>query len=277
MPAVLQEATNFRTLRVWHPAILGCREWRVRFRVRTKLSKPLSFFLRFSDQPYEEAIVVSPQPVRNRWAEAIPQSWTQRTQVVLVVNVTAGLPERTDMRTRDCMPRRMLLAVMFMLIMGVPSRAQHQPSFKTIDAPKAGISYGYGTQVEEVNPSGLIIGYYVGYDNIVHSFLRTVDNKFITIDGPVCAAGQTSMCVPQSMPDSADPYAPPNTWLNESAPGTYAAAVDAMGTVTGYYVDANGVAYSYLSIGSGPSSILQRRRPFTTFITIRFRRVSRAW
>jgi hypothetical protein len=150
--------------------------------------------------------------------------------------------------------------------LSVPGIAQHQSTFTTIDAPLAGGSYGYGTEVIAVNSFGVAAGYYVGYDNIVHGYARTPDGTFIKIDGPECRAGQTSQCVPSSLPDADDPYTPPVTWINLNAPGTYAAAVDLMGGVTGYYVDANGVAYGFLRRGSGPTWI--RDEPWGEFTSI---------
>ena len=157
------------------------------------------------------------------------------------------------MRTRDCMAWTWLLPAICVLIltMGVPARAQHQPTFTTIDARLAGGSSGYGTEVIVMNPAGVATGYYVGYDNIVHAYVRTPDGTLIPIDGPRCPAGQTVQCVPYSLPDSDDPYSPPNSWLNTNAPGTYGAAVDAMGAVAGYYVDANGAAYGYVRASHG--------------------------
>ena len=159
------------------------------------------------------------------------------------------------------------LPAICMLILSIPAIAQHRPTFTTIDAPDAGRSYGYGTEVIAVNPFGRAAGYYVGYDNIVHGYARTPDGTFIKIDGPVCGDGQTSQCVPASLPDSNDPFTPPVTWINLNAPGTYAAAVDAWGAVTGYYVDANGVAYGFLRRRSDQHWLReQQRSDFTPII-----------
>jgi hypothetical protein len=57
--------------------------------------------------------------------------------------------------------------------MGVAAVAQHQPTFTTIDARLAGGRSGYGTEVIVMNPAGVATGYYVGYDNIVHAYVRT--------------------------------------------------------------------------------------------------------
>jgi probable HAF family extracellular repeat protein len=140
---------------------------------------------------------------------------------------------------------------LLILILGMPAPAQRQPTFTTVDARLAGGSNGYGTEVIAMNPVGVATGFYVGYDNIVHAYVRTPDGKLTPFDGQRCTSGQTTQCVPYSLPDSDDPLSPPDTWPNYSAPGTFGTAIDAMGTVTGYYVDANGVAYGYLRAPHG--------------------------
>ena len=139
------------------------------------------------------------------------------------------------MTTRDYMARWMLLPAMCVLILSVPALAQHQLSITTINAPVAGGSNGYGTQVMAINPSGWATGYYVAYDNVVHAYVRTPDGQFTPINGP-------------GVPWSAlnDPYSPPITWIDLNAPGTYGAAISARGTVTGYYIDEYKVAHGYL-------------------------------
>jgi hypothetical protein len=157
------------------------------------------------------------------------------------------------MTTRDCKAWRTILPAVcaLILILGVPALAQHQPTFTTIDARLAGGSSGYGTEVIAMNPAGVATGFYVGYDNIVHAYVRTPDGELTPFDGPRCAAGQTTQCVPYSLPDSDDPLSPPDSWINYNAPGTFGAAIDAIGTVTGYYVDANGVAYGFVRAPHG--------------------------
>lgn len=158
---------------------------------------------------------------------------------------------------RDSMAWARLCPAMCMLISGAPAVAQHQPTITTIDAPGAGATSGYGTEGSAMNQAGVVTGYYVGYDNVVHAFVWAPDSpglsgvgtpfrwggddgSFITFDGPG---------VPSSVPN--DPFSPPDTWINTSAPGTYAAAIDAMGAVTGYYVDANYVARGFLRAPDG--------------------------
>jgi len=170
--------------------------------------------------------------------------------------------------TSHCNGSRRIVPLICLLILSIAAVAQHRPSFTTIDAPDAGRSYGYGTEVIAISPLGEAVGYYVGYDNIVHGYARTPDGAFIKIDGPRCVDGQTSQCVPSSLPDSNDPFTPPVTWINLNAPGTYAAAVDGMGGVTGYYVDANGVAYGFLRRPSGSPWIHDQHRGDFTFIIV---------
>jgi hypothetical protein len=148
------------------------------------------------------------------------------------------------MTTRDCKAWRTILAAVcaLILILGVPALAQHQPIITTIDAPRAGDSNGYGTQVQEINAAGIITGFYVAYDNVAHGFVRSPDGHFTIIDGPG---------VPSSLPDSDDPFSPPSTWINSNDPGTYGAALDPAGNVAGYYVDANGAAHGFLQARDG--------------------------
>ena len=162
---------------------------------------------------------------------------------------------------------RRLVPAICVLILSTPVIAQHLSNFTTIDAPRAGRSYGYGTEVIAINPFGVVAGYYVGYDNIVHGYAQNPDGTFIEIDGPECAASQTSQCVASSLPASDDPFTPPSTWINLNAPGTYGAAIDGAGEVAGYYVDANGVAYGFLYRGPGQNLIRDERLvEFTTIV-----------
>ena len=144
------------------------------------------------------------------------------------------------MKTRNCLAWGMLLPAMCLLILRVPAVAQHRPTITTIDAPGAGAIYGYGTEAIAINPAGVITGYYIGYDNIVHAYVRNPYGKFTTFDGPG---------VPSYVPT--DPISPPVPWVNTSAPGTYSIAIDADGAVTGYYMDANIVAHGFLRAPDG--------------------------
>ena len=139
---------------------------------------------------------------------------------------------------RNWIARGMLLPAMCMLM--IPAVAQYRPTITSIDAPGAGTTSGYGTEVIAINPAGVMAGFYVGSDNVVHAYVRTPNGWFTTFDGPG---------VPLSVPT--DPFSPPGTWINTGAPGTYALSIDARGAVTGYYVDANNVAHGYLRAPDG--------------------------
>ena len=144
------------------------------------------------------------------------------------------------MTTRDFMACGRLLPAWCMLLFGVPAVAQHQPTITSIDAPGAGTTSGYGTLIQAINPAGVIAGYYVGFDNVAHAYVRTPDGWFTSFDGPG---------VPLSAPTG--PLSPPSPWANTSAPGTYAAAINALGAVAGYYIDANYVAHGYVRTPDG--------------------------
>jgi hypothetical protein len=148
-------------------------------------------------------------------------------------------------------------------MLGVPAIAQWHP-ITTLDAPGAGAIAGYGTEGIAMNPAGVVTGFYVGYDNVVHSFVWTPDPRFTPSDksrepaigSPVRSGGHDGTFVtfdgpnvPSSIPD--DPFSPPGTWLNTDAPGTYATAIDGMGAVTGYYVDANYLAHGFVRAPDG--------------------------
>jgi hypothetical protein len=126
-----------------------------------------------------------------------------------------------------------------MLGAGIFAMAQ-SPRIIEFEAPGAGTTYGYGTESIAINPGGVIAGFYVGYDNVVHAYVRTPDGKFTTFDGPG---------VPSSAP--VDPFSPPSSWINDLAPGTYGDAIDEWGAVAGYYVDASNVAHGYLRAPDG--------------------------
>jgi hypothetical protein len=122
----------------------------------------------------------------------------------------------------------------------LPKGPTAAPTITTFDAPGAGATPGYGTEALAMNPAGAIAGYYVGYDNVVHAYVQTPDGKFTTFDAPGAATSA-----------SASPFTPGNSWIDTGAPGTWAAAIDASGVVTGYYVDANYVAHGYLRAPDG--------------------------
>ena len=135
----------------------------------------------------------------------------------------AGL---TDLRS--CMAWGMLSLAICMLMLGVPAIAQ-QPTITTIDVPHAGTIGGYGTEAIAICPTGQIAGFYAGYSNSVHAYVRATDGTITTFDGPGAGTGAGTIPLPTG-----------------SNPGTYAIAGDACGLVAGYVVDSRDVAHGYL-------------------------------
>ena len=100
----------------------------------------------------------------------------------------------------------------------------HGPTFTTIDAPGAGIGPGQGTRAVSINPVGVITGGYVDANNVRHGFLRNrnPDGTFTitTIDAPGAGAGPSQGTIPISN--------------------------NALGAITGYYIDASNVTRGFL-------------------------------
>ena len=99
--------------------------------------------------------------------------------------------------------------------------------FTTFEAPGAGTSPFFGTFAASINPAGAIAGYYsdgsqVGTQVVYHGFLREPDGKFTTFEAP-------------------DAGTRPNF-------GTYPSSINPAGTITGFYVDKNGLGHGFLRI-----------------------------
>jgi len=131
------------------------------------------------------------------------------------------------MKTRKILAWGMLALAMCMLTLGIPAIAQ-QPTITTIDAPHAGTISGYGTEAIAICPTGQIAGFYAGYSNSVHAYVRTTDGTITTFDGPGAGTGAGTIPLPGNNP------------------GTYAVAGDACGLVAGYFIDSRDVAHGYL-------------------------------
>jgi probable HAF family extracellular repeat protein len=140
------------------------------------------------------------------------------------------------MKTRKILAWGMLALAMCMLTLGVPAIAQ-QPTITTIDAPHAGTINGYGTEAIAICPTGQIAGFYAGYSNSVHAYVRTTDGTITTFDGPGAGTGAGAIPLPGNNP------------------GTYAVAGDACGLVTGYFIDSRNVAHGYLRAADGTLTV----------------------
>ncbi len=90
----------------------------------------------------------------------------------------------------------MLAPAMCMLTLGIPAIAQ-QPTITTIDAPHAGTISGYGTEAIAICPAGQIAGFYAGYSNAIHAYVRTTDGKITTFDAPGAGTGGGAIPLPR--------------------------------------------------------------------------------
>jgi hypothetical protein len=130
---------------------------------------------------------------------------------------------------RNCMAWEMLSPAICILTLGISANAQ-QPIILTIDAPGAGTSSGYGTEGIAINSAGQIAGLYAGYFNAMRAYVRELDGRGAMFDAP--GAGSPGAGVPFP--------------IASASLGTYAVGMDDSGAVTGYVINAYGVAHSYL-------------------------------
>ena len=117
--------------------------------------------------------------------------------------------------------------------LGVSANAQkHQ--YITFDAPFADLNPGdyNGTYPTSINDSGAITGYTNDANYVSHSFLRSPDGKITTFQAPGADIKPAD------------------------AGGTNATGINALGAITGYYLDSKGVSHGFLRSPDGK---------FTTF------------
>ena len=101
-------------------------------------------------------------------------------------------------------------------------------SITTYDVPGAGKGFFQGTFDLNVNPAGVIAGYYVDESNAHHGFLRARDGTITTFDAPDAGTG--------------------------SGQGTTTASVDGInpaGAIAGYTLDASNVNHGFLRAPDG--------------------------
>jgi len=109
-----------------------------------------------------------------------------------------------------------------------------QGKLTRIDAPGAGAVPGnyQGTNCLDcsapINQFGVMAGYYIDADNVVHGFIRSREGKIRTFDAPSGAGPQGFGCL-------VDCSLGLNDW----------------GTITGYYLDANNVYHGFVRSSEG--------------------------
>jgi hypothetical protein len=107
-------------------------------------------------------------------------------------------------------------------------------SIASFDAP--GGIHTIGTSTQAINAGGTVTGYYEyevsqedgGVVPLAYGFVRAVDGSFTTFSAPGAGTGGY----------------PANQ-------GTYPLSINAAGTITGYYIDANGVSHGFTRTGRG--------------------------
>lgn len=97
----------------------------------------------------------------------------------------------------------------------------------TWDAPGAGTTSNFGTFPRSINDTGAITGHYTDANRVSHGLLRTPQGDFIAFDVP--GAGTAG----------------------GSGFGTFPESINDAGSVTGRYIDANGVNHGFLRTPHG--------------------------
>ena len=158
----------------------------------------------------------------------------------------------------------------------------------TFDAPGAGTAAGQGTVAFGINPAGAITGFIRDANSARHGFLRAPDGTFTVIDAPgagTCSASCGSVAPGQGTrafainqlgqitgffadnsgrchgyvraangtftqidaPDAGTGPFPQGTFPSEISP----MGINAAGTITGFYVDANSVQHGFVRASNG--------------------------
>ena len=112
----------------------------------------------------------------------------------------------------------------------------------TFDVPGAGTGAYQGTVPQGINMWGAITGqYYNG--NVSHGFLRTADGTITTFDVKGAGSSGTTYTGTNNI----------GAWASEYQ-GTYPEAINDLGEIAGYYVDANWVWHGFVRAPNGKIS-----------------------
>jgi predicted membrane protein len=95
-----------------------------------------------------------------------------------------------------------------------------QPTIITFDPPGS-----VSTNVEQINLWGIIIGWYLDANSVVHGFWRTANGKIVSYDAPGAGTGAFQ--------------------------GTFVISINDSGTSAGMYVDTNDVFHGFLRTAEG--------------------------
>ena len=140
-------------------------------------------------------------------------------------------------RRRHYITRAVLCVAVSTLGLGL--LAAEKATLISFDIPGSGTKPGQGTVAATIADLGAVTGCYVDGENVGHGFLRAPDGRVTTIDAPGAGSKADPQC---SFP------APTGVPV---AQGTYAANINLVGAVAGFYVDAHCVAHGFLRARDG--------------------------
>src|SRR4029077_15774894 len=112
--------------------------------------------------------------------------------------------------------------ILVALAISIPLSAQ---TITTFDAPGAGTGPHQGTYALCINPSGTIIGFVRGANEVRHGFVRSQDGSFTIFDAPGAGTG--------------------------AGQGTRAYSINPGGTITGFFSDSVNTAHGYVRSNQG--------------------------
>jgi hypothetical protein len=108
----------------------------------------------------------------------------------------------------------------------------------SFDVDGAGIGFAQGTyttSISGINAAGEIAGVYVDANDVQHGFLRTRYGSITKFDAPGASPGPGS----------------PGCIANAVCPGTISGAINAEGTIAGFYLDTNNVEHGFVRSPQG--------------------------
>src|SRR6266513_2232746 len=138
-----------------------------------------------------------------------------------------GAPLSVKRKTRLALPLVPAATILIALAMSIAVSAQ---TITTFDAPGAGTGLRQGTYALCINPSGTIIGFVRGANEVRHGFVRSQDGGFTIFDAPGAGTG--------------------------AGQGTRAYSANPSGTITGFFTDPVNAAHGYIRSNQGVFTIV---------------------